>query len=371
MEERISARERLGLGGFYFAYFAAMGIVLPFFPLWLAGRGLAAGAIGLVVAALSLAKVFAPLVLGRIMDAGRLSVPAFLALGAVLGGLLALGWPHVAGTGALFLLTFAFGLCWATILPVADLAAFAAHEAGRADYARLRLWGSLGFVVASLAAGAWPVLAARLPEAVAMLLFAVALAGLAAPPARPAHAERATRWRALVQVWLISFLMQCSHGAYYGFFSLRLAQAGYESTAIAGWWVLGVLAEIALMALWGARIQAMPARRVFAVCLALAALRWAGMAASVAPWALVPWQLLHAASFAAFHLAAVAAVQRLAGARAASAQGWHGAFGFGLGTALGTWSAGLIAEAAGLPAAFAADALVALLGLAALRMMRP
>ncbi len=370
-EGAISRAERLGLSLFYFGYFAAMGVLLPFFPLWLAARGLGAQAIGIVVAALSLAKLLAPLALRAVVDRRRIPPGRFLVAGALAAALIALTWPSAQSGWALFLLVLAFGVCWASILPVADFAAFAAHERAQADYARLRLWGSLGFVAGSLVAGGAPALAARLPWAVAACLLLVAAAAAAAPDARPVRPRARPRLRPLFGVWAAAFMMQCSHGAYYGFFSLRLADAGVQGAAIAGWWTLGVAAEIVLMAFWGARIQALPTRRVFAAAFLLAAVRWLGLALTVAPWALVPLQLLHAATFAAFHLAAIAAVQRLAGARAASAQGWHGAFGFGLGAATGTALAGTIAEQAGLAAAFAADAGVALLGLLVLRMMRP
>ena len=369
--EAIIARSgRIGLALFYFGYFAAMGVLVPFFPLWLAERGLGTQAIGAVLAALSAAKLLAPFALRASVDARRIAPRRFLVAGALAAALTALAWPKAPNASALFLLVLLFGTFWSSILPVADFAAFAAHEREEADYARLRLWGSLGFIAGSLVAGAVPSLAMRLPWAVAACLLFVAGAAAIAPDARPVRPRARARMRPLLGVWTAAFLMQCSHGAYYGFFSLRLAEAGMAKAAIAGWWTLGVAAEIVLMAFWGARVQALATRRVFAASFALAALRWLGLAISVSPWALVPLQLLHAATFAAFHLAAVAAVQRLAGARAASAQAWHGAFGFGLGAAVGIALAGAIAERAGLAAAFAADALIALLGLLVLRMMR-
>jgi len=364
----VCATERCSIAAFYFAYFAAMGLLLPFFPLWLQGRGLSEGAIGAVLALLAVAKVLAPPVFGTWLDGQRACASSIIAAASALAALCVLGWPWLSSSfGALAAGVFAFGALWAAILPAVDHLAFAAHEGGRLDYARLRLWGSLGFVAASIGAGIWFSRAGidALPALVAAMLAACALASwvLPVPKQGLGPASGALPRNGLAPLLLLGFLMQASHGAYYGFFSLRLAKAGWSSAAIGAWWVLGVLAEIALMALWGARIQRLPVRNVFAACFALAALRWAGLALSADAVWLVPLQLLHAASFAAFHLAGIAAVQRTASG--AGAQGWYSAAGFGRGVTLGTAASGAIAQRFGLEAAFAAASAIALLGLGA------
>ncbi|MDQ6966193.1 MAG: MFS transporter, partial [Mariprofundaceae bacterium] len=173
-------------------------------------------------------------------------------------------------------------------------------------------------------------------------------------------------------LWLLlaGFLMQASHGAYYGFFSLYLLQAGYSGWQVGCFWVLGVLAEIVLMWQFSRPVAAASPRLVLTICLLLASLRWLGMGLSTELVWLLLLQLLHAASFAAFHINGVTWVQRLAPRhRRASAQGWYSACGFGLGTAVGIMACGWIATQAGgeadFSSAFVACAVVAFIGVAA------
>jgi len=254
----------------------------------------------------------------------------------------------------------------------------AVSEAALVDYGRLRVWGSVGFVAASLAGGIW--LAgpdqSQFPYWLAGLLFVTALAAMGFPPnvmrqCTPASGEQRIS-SAFVLLLVVSFVMQASHGAYYGFYSLYLLQSGYEGWTIGAFWVLGVAAEIVLMWKWSRPVAKSPPAFLLSVCLALAAVRWLGIGISQAWWALVVLQLLHAASFAAFHINAITWVRRLAPPhRQASAQGWYSASGFGLGTALGIMACGWISTQVDYPPAFLACAGIALLGIpVALRLPR-
>ncbi len=356
----IGARELMRLRVFYGAYFAAMGLVLPYFPVFLEGRGLDAFAIGWMTGLLSMAKIVAPPWIGGWLDRGRPeTMRRFIVLASFLAAGLALAMTTATTIVPLALIVAGFGVLWAAVLPLTDGLSIGISEQRLADYGRLRLWGSVGFVLASLAGGALlvPRLDPGLPLALAGCMLLTGWAALRFPHPQPADAAGARGDGAFPPVFrrllLVSVLMQASHGAYYGFFSLDLAAAGYDGWQIGTYWVIGVLAEIALMATASRAIQSMRPARIFTLCLGLAALRWWGLAFSLGPVWLVVMQLLHAASFAAFHLAAIAWVRRLAPAgRLAAAQGWYSASGFGLGTMLGIVACGWIVEHWGYAAAF-------------------
>jgi len=353
---------------FYAAYFAGMGILLPYFPLYLAARDFDSVEVGLLVGAIALAKVVAPPLVGRALDRageGRRFVVASMLAACLCMLLLAEG----EGFAAVFTLVLIFGLLWAAALPLADGLSVAVSEAALADYGRLRVWGSIGFVLATLAGGAllsgprifW------LPQALAVLLLVTGLAArhFPAPPPRDTPpggcAGRRKAWYALLAV---SFVMQASHGAYYGFYSLHLRTLGYPGWQIGAFWTLGVAAEIVLMWMCARSLARAAPAKMLGACLLLAALRWLGIGSSSGGWALAAWQLLHAASFAAFHVNAVTWVRRLAPVgRQVSAQGWYSAAGFGLGTGVGVAASGWLVEQAGFAAAFYACAGVALAGL--------
>ncbi|HXH71811.1 MAG TPA: MFS transporter [Mariprofundaceae bacterium] len=364
---------------FYGAYFAAMGLVLPYFPVFLEQQGLDAGMIGVMTGLLAAAKVIAPPLAGHVLDSHFRDSRRFVVAAAILAALLAWGIGAGQGIVALALCTFAFGLLWAAILPLTDGLSIAVSEVGIADYGRLRLWGSIGFVIASLAGGLW--LADRhiadFPFWLAGLLLVTAVAAWGFPLQAPeaGHDAGAVGRKfpvSFVLLMLTAFLMQASHGAYYGFFSLYLAAHDYSGWQIGSFWVIGVLAEILLMWLWSGRIQRLAPAGLFAACSLLAAVRWLGIGLTTDAWLLVVLQLLHAASFAAFHVGAVAWVRRLAPAgRQTAAQGWYSATGFGLGNTVGIMACGVVVQLAGFaPAFFACAGVAVVAGLVAWR-IRP
>ena len=205
-------------------------------------------------------------------------------------------WSLVAVT----LLVSAF---WAPVMPLGEgLALITARRHGL-DYGRLRLWGSVGFIVTAIGAGL--VLAGR-PTEMVFWLMAAASALLAAaavflpdersPPAgagaRPLGALMADRgFLALV---LASALIQGSHSVYYGFATLHWRAAGHGADVIGLLWAEGVVAEVILF--WaGARlVRRLGPTALMAVGGLAAVIRWSATAAvgSLAP--LVLLQALHA-----------------------------------------------------------------------------
>jgi len=352
---------------FYAAYFAAMGLILPFFPVYLASLGYSVAVVGLMTGLLAAAKVIAPPCSGYWLDVRHMPAGRFIVLASALAALCAAGFNMSSTSPLLFAITvLSFGLLWAAVLPLTDGLSIHVSEAALADYGRLRVWGSIGFVVTSLLGGIlFDVISlAWFPWFLVGLMAIMALAGRGFPEIElnePLIGLGKALPRALILLLVVSFLMQLSHGAYYGFFSLYLLDAGYQGWQVGAFWMLGVLAEIILMWLWTKPIQQWPLMQVMMVCLLLAALRWTGTAWSHVWWWLLLLQCLHAASFAAFHIAAVTWVKRLAPShRHAAAQGWYAATGFGLGTTIGIMACGLIVQTYGFSAAFYTCAVVIL-----------
>ncbi|MDQ6998735.1 MAG: MFS transporter [Mariprofundus sp.] len=355
---------------FYAAYFAAMGLILPFFPLYLDDRGFDAAMIGLMTGLIALAKVIAPPWIGHVLD-GRSAATThrFIVIASALAALTAFLFGLSEHIILFAIIVLLFGVFWATILPLTDGLSITVSESDGADYGRLRVWGSIGFVITSLAGGLWLVgdYIQAFPIVLGVLMLILVFASIGFPMFKPAAMEtlESTAFsKTFYTLLAISFIMQVSHGAYYGFFSLYLAEAGYSGGQIGLYWVIGVVAEIILMWRWSKALQAAAPALVFTICLLLASLRWLGIALTTDPVLLILLQLLHAASFAAFHVAAIAWVKRLApDSRHAAAQGLFSAAGFGLGSTIGIMGCGLIASAFGFTTAFYLCALVALLGI--------
>ncbi len=368
----------ISIRGYYAAYFAAMGLIVPFFPLWLQQRGIDVAMIGVMSGLLVAGKIVAPPLAGWLADRrppGGLRMMVVAAL--LLAALVAAGWLVAMPLWLLAAAILLFGLLWAATLPLADQLSIAVSEAQQGSYGRLRAFGSMGFVLTSFGGGL--LLAgervAALPWMIALTLLLAAWAGVGFPSdshhqtlaRNPRHRPHRGLLRNLIVAGL---LMQLSHGVYYGFFSIHLGAIGYASWQIGLFWVVGVLAEVVLMWRWSDRLHAAAPRWVLSICLLLAAVRWIGTAAVTAWWAIALLQLLHAATYAAFHITALVWVQRWAPmGRSAAAQGWFSSASFGVGASFGMVGGGWVISESGFTAAWWLSAAIALSALWFVRSM--
>ena len=334
----MSARPKIPTGAFawrlaffYSALCAALGFQMPFLPVWLAAKGLDAGAVGIALAIPLVIRVVAIPIATRIADrcdAAR-AVIIIGAAGSLLGYVaVALAWTPEALMAAIALAS-AF---YAPLMPLADAYALGGLAARGRSYGPVRLWGSGAFIAGTLGGGLLLDLIAPLDliwVVVTALLVNAGAAGLLAPLGVNAPTGLANRASASVLLCDRRFLViagaaaliQASHAVYYGFSTLQWRAAGLDGVTIGILWAVGVVAEIALFA-----ISARLALKPVALLLAGAAggvLRWGMMAFDPPVLTLAVLQCLHAFSFGATHLGAVGFMARAAPpALAASAQGY-------------------------------------------------
>ncbi len=363
-------RERARLGGGYFWYFAALGVFVPYWPLYLAGRGLDAVQIGLVMGVFAGMRIVGPPLYAQRADASGRPLALLRAAGLATVACI-VTFPALHSVWALALALAVYSALWNGFMSVYDAHVLQrlGDQAGR--YGLLRLWGSVGFIAASVLAGAWFERAgmAMLPLALALLvgITAASLAGLPdAAVQRPAGAGaplRAALKDPRVRAFLaVSFLMLASHGAYYNFFSLYLERFGYPRATIGLLWAWAVAAEIGLFLLAPRVMLRWPLQRLMVIALAAAAVRWLALALWPERLPVVfGAQALHLASFGLFHLCSVAVVQALfpRGA-AARGQALYGSVGYGAGGVAGAWLSGWLWREFAPQAAFLAAALLAL-----------
>jgi MFS transporter, PPP family, 3-phenylpropionic acid transporter len=368
--DRPSLALAVRLAAFYGAVFAVVGVQLPFWPVWLAAQGLSAGEIGLVLAASLWPRVITSLMIPHHADrlGERRRPMAALAVITLIGvALFALAdrfWMFLG-------LSLVTGAAFAAILPLGEALALQATHEQRLSYGRVRLWGSITFIVAAIGAGR--ALQAAGPEIVLpLLLLALGLtvAACLALPERPRPPRaglplglvRLLRQPGLVAFVLAAGLIQASHVVYYGFATLHWRAAGHGEAAIGWLWAEGVLAEVVLFACAGAVLRRLPPLPLLALAGGLSVLRWAATALSSDLAVLIPAQALHAASFGAAHLATVHHLHdRTPPELHASAQGFYAAIGGALLSGLLTPFAGWLYGRAG-GEAFWAMAALALAG---------
>lgn len=378
----MSARpEAWRFAAFYAALFAVVGIQLPYWPVWLKGRGLDAAEIGALVAAQMWIKVAFNPVVGGLVDRTGKRRPILFALAA--GSLLAtLAFPWVREFWPLLGLSVALGALFAAIMPVGDNLTMRHVVAHGFDYGRLRMWGSLAFIaVAGLAGGlldtlgrdaiVWLLAAALAPLCLAILVLPDSPRSEALPQGpRPG-------WGALLRdrrYWVFvaaTASVGASHAMYYGFATLHWQRSGIDNAWIGGLWGIGVIAEVALFAWGGGLVRRLGPARLIGLGALAGAVRWALMPWVAEPWLLAPLQCLHGLSFGATHLGAMHFIARqIPPALSGRAQSLHAAMGGGVTIGLATIASGwLYGEFGGL--GFLAMAGLAAAGaLAALRLGR-
>ncbi len=337
----------------YFAYFAAVGVFLPFWPVYLRELGFPAAAIGTLLALYSASRLVAPHLWGWLADRSGRRMAIVRAGGAAtvlcFAGVFAVG-SSFAGQAAVMAV---FCFFWTAALPQFEAVTLAHLGRDAHRYGRIRLWGSIGFIV--VAAGGGAVVAACgalvIPWAMLAGLVAILVAGLLVPEPPVARAQdSATPLGQLLRtkaVWALiatGFLQQAAHGPYYTFFTLYLGEHGIGERTAGLLWALGVVAEVGLFAWLPHGLPRVGLRRLLQLAVALSVLRWLLLGLAVEVWALLlVAQLLHAASFAAFHACTLQLVQQRFGpAHAGQGQALYSSLGTGAGAAFGAWLAGTL-----------------------------
>jgi len=372
---------RIGL--FFAAYFATAGMLAPYFPLYLEDRGLSAPQIGVVMAVAQGMRIFGPTVWGWLADhtTERVRILRFTSMAAAVCFVPVL---FPGGFGFILLTMFAVHFFMTGQIPIAEAMTATRlrddpHAAAR--YGRLRVWGSISFVISVLTVGVVLDYAGvgLQPWLVLALLAATAGCGQLVRDAPHApHDESRVSVRALLREsrvrWFFAsvLLMIFAHGALYTYLSLHLAALGYSKSTIGVFWVLGVIVEIGFFFVQGRVFARFDPFQLLAASFALAALRFVLIAEAAHIVVLLSVaQVLHAASFAVHHSASILTIQRWFRGRAtARGQALYVSIGYGFGGTAGSLVAAWLWAAVGPSAAFLSSSVAALLGWLAVRRAR-
>ena len=361
------------LSGFYFAYFGFVGAFTPFWTLYLKSLAFNAFQIAVLMSLFQVARSFSPGLWGWVADhrGHRVPIIRFLAGASLLAYI-----GVFCGTSFywLFAVMLTLSFFWSASLPLIE-AVTLGHLGERFDrYGRIRLWGSIGFIVAVIGLGyALQHLGMMALLWVILLLLAIVWAlswRLSDPPGVLHHEEHDKSWwtilrrREVIALMVACFSMSAAHGVYYTFYSIYLVDHGY-SKEIVGWlWGLGVLGEIMVFMAMPQLAARFGLRRIMLASLFLAFVRFFVIGWAVDVWWLIVFaQLLHAATFGSYHAAAIALIHRyFKGRHQSRGQGLYTSISYGVGGTLGALISGFAWEGWGPGWTFTVSALCAMLG---------
>jgi MFS transporter, PPP family, 3-phenylpropionic acid transporter len=309
----------LRLAAGYFMYFGAVGIFAPFWSPYLALRGFGPVEIGLLIALVAAARAIVPMALGWIADATQRPTRVLQIAAGLAVACFAL-FPWQSGLLSFGLLSLLFGAFWNTVIPLYDAHALDHLGTESHRYGRLRLWGSIGFVVVTSIGGLilqhkgyqwvpWLVL----PPMIGAFLMTLTILPMTASANTVSLREVGSivRSRAVVAALVVATLVIMSSGAYYAFFSIWLEMNHYSKSTIGLLWAVGVLAEVGVFAMGQSLLARFTIRTLFIAAAAGTALRWVMVAWCVSyPVLLTASQLLHCLSFAVLHFAIVLTAHR-------------------------------------------------------------
>ena len=366
----ISINMRLSF--YFFSYFAAIGVFLPYWTVYLKEiKGFEAAQIGELMAVFMLTKMIAPVIWGWLADRfNNLSMMVRIACALTL---LSFSVSYVSdGYWGMMLVMSMFGFFWAAAL--SPFEALTLNHLGKQTdrYSRIRLWGSVGFIVTVLVLP-FLIESKGLPlilDAMLVLFLVIFVAACLVPNKQQTiqSVNDSRIWDVIKKPAVIVLLIACgmniaSHGTYYTFFTIYMNDHGYSEVFIGWMWALGVICEVVLFAAMHLLMKRFSASQLFVVAMFLTALRWFLLGAFVDSIAILIFaQLLHAATFGLFHASAIHLIHGyFPGRLQARGQALYSGLSTGLGGAIGGLMSGYTWDSMGNEMTFYVSGLIALL----------
>lgn len=347
---------RWAFGSFFFLYFAYIGLVSPYASLFFLDRGFTVIEIAILMSMLQVTRIIGPFSWGWLSDylSNRIGIIRFC---ACLGALVFTVIYFLNSYISFFIWMFVLHTILSSLMPLGESATVhALYKDNSFDkrYGRLRLWGSIGFIMMVLFAGElfqrnsielYPIVGTVILIALAAITFL-----MHEPKLERRKMVKGEFWVVLlnpdVRWFLISgFFMQFAHAALYVFYSLYLADLGYNKFQIGLFWALGVFAEVLFFYYQSKVLSRLDPEVLLQASFGIGVIRFALMAFLPITSVLIIAQVMHAGTFAAHHSAATKLLQRwFTGPLQARGQALMATVSYGLGGTLGGLFAGWIWE---------------------------
>lgn len=354
----------------YTSMYIYLGVMTPFWGIWLKYKGLSPSEIGIVIAVPYIIKIIvAPLISQKADKREEYRRPLIFCVlsSVVFSGLYFI----IDGFWMLLIVTALVNLTYPAVVPLMETITVAQSVKHNLRYGRIRSFGSISFIFAAVLVG-W-LLRDQSIEAVLYYAFGsllVLLICVIILPTGNKHNKNdigksenspiklLLKSREFLWFLCIVGLLQASHGVYYSMGSIYWQENGLEEDVIGFLWAIGVVAEILFFIFGGGLVRKYPISAIFALIGLMGALRWRIMASSVFLPVMIIAQFLHGFTFGVSHLVAIEYIaHKVPNQSAGTAQSLYSSLPLGLGMGLSTYAGGLIYEKAAGNAYFAMAAM--------------
>ena len=374
---------RWAFGSFFFLYFAYVGLVSPYASLFFLDRGFNVIEIAVLMSMLQVTRIVGPFSWGWLSDylSDRIGIIRFCSCLAAVTFLCIF---FLQSYISFFIWMFVLHTILSSLMPLGESATVHAlfkDNSFDKRYGRLRLWGSIGFIAMVLFAGElfqregielYPIVGVVILTFLALVTFRL-------------HEPKMERRKMVkgellvvlfnpdVRWFLLSgFFMIFAHAALYVFYSLYLADLGYDKFQIGLFWAVGVAAEVIFFYFQSKVLSRLDPEVVLQMAFGIGVCRFILIAFFPVTWVLILAQLMHAATFGAHHSAATKLLQRwFTGPLQARGQAVMATVSYGLGGTLGGLVAGWLWDATQPRNVFVMSALACGLAGMAIQKLRP
>jgi PPP family 3-phenylpropionic acid transporter len=360
------------LSRFYFFYYFFVGSFVPYWGIYLQSENFSPSTIGILLSLFQISRIVAPNFWGWLADHTGHRVK-WIKLTSFLGliGFIGIFWAK--GFFWIFLVMLALSLFTSSTLPLAESLTLALLASTDGHYSRIRLWGSIGFIVASLFLGYLIDL-----QGINILLWVLLITQAiifflsnTIPEAKEIHHKKndLSIWKIIKTPSVVALLIGCTlmvsaHGVLYNFYSIYLKEHGYSSAAIGWLWAVGVICEIFIFMLMPKILRRYSLKTILLISLFLGVIRFILIGASPDQfYLLLIAQMFHAATFGSFHAASIEVIAYFfKGRNQSRGQAIYNSVAYGIGGTIGGLGGGYLIQYLGGQLGFMIAAISPLIG---------
>ncbi len=360
------------LSRFYFFYYFFVGSFVPYWGIYLQSENFSPSSIGILLSLFQISRIVAPNFWGWLADHTGHRVK-WIKLTSFLGliGFIGIFWAK--GFFWIFLVMLALSLFTSSTLPLAESLTLAHLATTDGHYSRIRLWGSIGFIVASLFLGYLIDL-----QGINILLWVLLIAQaiiffLSNTIPETQDIQHKTNdlsiWKIIKTPSVIALLLGCTlmvsaHGVLYNFYSIYLKDHGYSSGTIGWLWAVGVICEILIFMAMPKILRRYSLKAILLMSLFLGVIRFILIGASPDHlYLLFIAQIFHAATFGSFHAASIEVIAYyFQGRNQTRGQAIYNSVAYGIGGTIGSLGGGYLIQYLGGQLGFMIAAISPLIG---------